>query len=233
MYFDWYYLILVVPAMIFSLIASASVNSTYKKYSRQIAGRGLTGAQAARMVLDANGLRGVPIERVSGELTDHYDPKSNVIRLSDSVYSSPSTAAVGVACHEVGHAIQYATGYGPIKLRMAIIPLTNIGSRLSVPLIIIGIILGGVSDLFYYVAYAGIFFFALVVLFQLVTLPVEFNASKRALATIENGGILSRGEELAGAQKVLRAAAMTYVAALAVSISQLLRFIMLVGRRRD
>ena len=192
----------------------------------------ITGAEAARRVLDSKGLTNVRIERVSGNLTDHYDPRTNVIRLSDTVYSDTSEAAIGVACHEAGHAMQYAESYAPIKLRNAIIPVTNIGSKLSMPLILIGIFLSYLSDYLIIFAYVGIICFAFSTVFQLVTLPTEFNASRRALAAIDDCGILD-SEERSGAKKVLSAAALTYVAALAVSIMQLLRLITLVNRRRD
>lgn len=232
MYFDWTYLFLVLPAMIFAMIASAGVNSTFAKYSKQYSSRGVTGAQAARLVLDKNGLQNIPIEQISGKLTDHYDPTANVIRLSSEVYNGTSTASIGVACHEVGHAIQHATGYGPIKVRSAIVPITNIGSKLAVPLIIIGILCSALSEFFIWLAYIGIIGFALTAVFQLVTLPTEFNASSRALATIRENNILTP-EELKGSKKVLNAAAMTYVAALAVAVAQLLRLILLVNRRRN
>ena len=232
--FDWTYLILVLPCVIFSLWASSSVNSTFKKYSQQLSIRRITGAQAAQRVLAHNGVSGVRIERVSGNLTDHYDPTTNVIRLSDSVYDATSTAAIGVACHEAGHAVQYAQHYAPIKLRAAIIPLTNFGSRIAMPLILIGILLtflGGFSTV---LVNLGIACFGLSLVFQLVTLPVEFNASNRAMKAIETAGILTE-EEQQGAKKTLKAAAMTYVAATAVSLAQLLRLILLFGggRRRD
>ncbi len=232
MYFDWTYLIFVVPAMIFAMIASAGVDSTFKKYSRQLSSRGITGAQAARFVLDKNGLQNIPIEMISGKLTDHYDPRANVIRLSPDVYSGTSTASIGVACHEVGHAIQHATGYTPIKIRTAIVPITNIGSKLAVPLILIGILLGSLGEFFVWLAYAGIILYSLTVVFQLVTLPTEFNASHRALVTIRDNGILTN-DELSGARKVLTAAAMTYVAALAVALGQLLRLIIIVNGGRS
>ena len=232
MYFDWTYLFLVLPAMIFAMIASAGVNSTFAKYSKQYSSRGVTGAQAARLVLDKNGLQNIPIEQISGKLTDHYDPTANVIRLSSEVYNGTSTASIGVACHEVGHAIQHATGYTPIKVRSAIVPITNIGSKLAVPLIIIGILCSALSEFFIWLAYIGIIGFALTAVFQLVTLPTEFNASSRALATIRENNILTP-EELKGSKKVLNAAAMTYVAALAVAVAQLLRLILLVNRRRN
>ena len=231
--FDIYNITLVIPCIIFAMIASAKVNSTFKKYSNQLSRRNITGAEAAQRVLSANGVYGVRIERVSGNLTDHFDPKSNVIRLSDSVYSSTSTAAIGVACHEAGHAVQYAQSYGPIKLRAAIIPITNIGSKLAMPLILLGIILsaaGYYADIFVDI---GIGCFALSLVFQLVTLPVEFNASRRAMSTIRDAGLLTSDEQ-AGARKTLTAAAMTYVAAVAVSLAQLLRLVLLFGgRRRD
>jgi len=232
MYIDMTYIVLVLPAVIFAMWASSHVNSTFSKYSKQFNRRNLTGAQAARYVLDRNGCRDVRIERVSGELTDHYDPRANVIRLSESVYDSSSSAAVGVACHEAGHAIQYAENYAPIKMRAAIIPVTNIGSRLAVPLIMLGLILCVMEPAWIGVAYIGIACFGLSTVFQLLTLPTEFNASRRAVAAIEGSNLLS-GEELDGAKKVLKAAALTYVAALAVSLMQLLRLLILVNRRRD
>lgn len=233
MYLDWTYLVLVLPALLFAMWASSRVNSTYKKYSTQYNSRGLTGAQAARFVLDANGLTNIRIERISGTLTDHFDPTAGVIRLSESVYGSASSAAVGVACHEAGHAVQHAVNYAPIRLRTAIIPITNFGSKLAVPLIIAGLLLGSVMELFSVLGYIGVGCFALSTLFQLVTLPTEFNASRRALTCIDEHGLL-QGEELKGAKKVLTAAALTYVAALAVSIATLMRYIILLGggRRR-
>ena len=232
MYLDMTYIILVLPAVIFALWASSHVNSTFNKYSKQFNSRNLTGAQAARFVLDRNGCRDVRIERISGNLTDHYDPASNVIRLSDSVYDSTSSAAVGVACHEAGHAIQYAENYAPIKMRAAIIPITNIGSRLAVPLIILGLVLCAMEPSWIGISYLGIACFGLSTVFQLLTLPTEFNSSNRAIAAIENSNLLMN-EELTGAKKVLKAAALTYVAALAVSLMQLLRLLILVNRRRD
>ena len=232
MYFDWTYVAYVMPAVIFAMIAQAMVKSRFNKYSKQYSSAHISGAQAAERILYANGLSNVRIERIDGNLTDHYDPRDNVIRLSSSVYDDTSTAAIGVAAHEVGHAIQYATGYKPIKLRAAIIPACSIGSKLAVPLIIIGLLLSSFSDALLGVSYAGLAFFALATVFQLVTLPVEFNASRRAMASIESQSMLT-GDELVGARKVLSAAAMTYVAALAVSLMQLLRFAALVGRRKD
>ncbi len=230
--YDWTYLVLVLPFMILALLASAGVNSTFKKYSKQFSQRKITGAQAAQQVLWANGVHGVFIQRVSGNLTDHYDPKSNVIRLSDSVHDSTSTAAIGVACHEAGHAVQYAENYAPIKLRAAIIPITNIGSTIAMPLILLGLVLtflGTMSDIFVNI---GIICFSFSVIFQLVTLPVEFNASRRAIQAISQNGILN-SEELKGAKKTLSAAAMTYVAATAAALAQLLRLIIVFGRRRN
>lgn len=232
-YFDWTYLVLVLPAILLAVWASANVNRTFKKYANQHSRRGITGAEAARKVLDANGLYHIRIEHISGSLTDHYDPRGNVIRLSDSVYGNTSTAAIGVACHEAGHAVQHAVGYAPIKLRTAIIPITNIGSKLAMPLILLGLLF--MNTQLYYLVYAGILCFSFSALFQLVTLPTEFNASRRALRAIESGNLLY-DNELAGAKKTLRAAALTYVAALAVSLAQLLRLLLIVagrGRRND
>ena len=216
---------------LFALWASHNVNSTFKKYAKQFSRRRLTGAQAAQRVLSSNGVHGVRIERVGGSLTDHFDPKTNVIRLSDSVYDSTSTAAIGVACHEAGHAVQYAVGYAPIKLRAAIIPVTNFGTKIAWPLMLIGILLSSMSYAFYNLVYVGIACFSLSLVFQLITLPVEFNASRRAMQAIEEGGILYE-DELIGARKTLTAAAMTYVAAVATSLVQLLRLIAIYGRRR-
>ena len=233
--FDWTYIVLVLPCVILSLWASSHVNSTFKKYSSEFSLRRITGAQAAQRVLSANGVGGVRIERVSGNLTDHYDPRTNVIRLSDSVYDSTSVAAIGVACHEAGHAVQYAQNYMPIKLRAAIVPVTNIGSKLAMPMILLGLVLSFLGNFSYTLVYIGIACFSLSVIFQLVTLPVEFNASRRALQAIEQGQILT-DEELKGARKTLSAAAMTYVAATAAAIAQLLRLLILFGgsgRRRN
>lgn len=229
--FDWTYLVLVLPCLILSLWASSSVKSTFKRYSTQYSMRGITGADAAMRVLRNNGVHNVRIERVAGELTDHFDPKTNVIRLSDGVYDSTSTAAIGVACHEAGHAVQYATHYAPIKLRAAIIPITNFGSKLAMPLILLGVLLSFMGNLSYTFIYLGIACFGLSLVFQLVTLPVEFNASRRAIRAIDGAGILT-SQELVGAKRTLKAAAMTYVAATAVSLAQLLRLIVLFGGRR-
>ena len=227
--FDLTYLIMVMPFVILSIWASSNVNSTFNRYAKQLSSRRITGAQAAQRVLSANGVSGVKIERVGGNLTDHYDPRTNVIRLSDNVYGSTSTAAIGVACHEAGHAVQYATNYGPIRLRASIVSLTQFASRWSIYILMFGILLS-----FGTLAYVGFWLYAVVAFFQLVTLPVEFNASRRAITALEDGGSLDR-EELSGAKKVLSAAAMTYVAALASSLLTLLRLVILAGggRRRD
>ena len=228
---DMTYVVLVLPFVLLSLWASSNVNRTFRKYSRQHSVRRLTGAEAAQRVLMANGVSGVRIERISGNLTDHFDPRTNVIRLSDDVYGNTSTAAIGVACHEAGHAVQYAQDYAPIKLRAAIIPLTNFGSQIAMPLILAGILfsfLGRFSDV---LIYMGIAAFAMSLVFQLVTLPVEFNASHRAMQAIAQTNLLT-GEEQKGARKTLTAAAMTYVAATAVALTQLLRLILLFGNRR-
>lgn len=227
--FDYYYLVLIIPAFLITLWAQMKVKSTFAQYDRVPNRQGLTAAMVARQILDSNGLQHIRIERVSGQLTDHYSPKEDVIRLSDSTYNSVSVGAIGVAAHEVGHAIQYDKGYFPIKLRSAIIPLSQIGSAAAIPLAILGLIMG-----FPVLVQVGIILFCAVVLFQLFTLPVEFNASRRALRTLEDDRILE-GEELTGAGKVLTAAAMTYVAALIMAIANLLRLILLAqnrGRRR-
>lgn len=224
---NYYYIILVLPMVILSMIASVRVNSAFKKYSQVLSSRRITGAQAAFEILRYYGITNVQIERVSGNLTDHFDPKANVIRLSDKVYNSTSVAAIGVACHEAGHAAQYAQGYSPIKIRNTILPLANIGSKAGIPLAILGLALS-----FEPLALAGVIFFAFAVIFQLVTLPVEFNASKRAITVIGEVDLLNE-EEKKGAKSVLSAAAMTYVAALAVSIANLLRLVLSMNRRRD
>ncbi len=227
MYFDWTYLVIVLPAVILSMWASANVNSTFKKYAKVMSRSGYTANDVVRNILNAYGLNHIRIEHIKGDLTDHYDPKANVIRLSDTVDGSTSAAAIGVAAHEAGHAVQHATGYGPIKLRMAIIPICNIGSNLAMPLVLIGLLLS-----IYPLCYLGIMAFALATVFQLVTLPVEFNASSRALAILENARMPE--EDIKAAKKVLTAAALTYVAALAVSLANLLRLIIIVnGRNRD
>lgn len=225
-YFDYYYIILVVPVIIASLIIQSKLKSTYAKYSGVNNVKNLTGAQAAQMVLNYYGIYNVQIESTPGTLSDHYDPTKNVIRLSNGVYNSTSVAAIGVACHEAGHAAQHAQGYAPIKIRNTILPVCNIGSTLSMPLLLIGLVLS-----FEPLIWIGIGFFSFVSIFQLVTLPVEFNASKRALSVIESNGLLTF-EEKQGAAKVLKMAAMTYVAALATSVAQLLRLILRYGGRR-
>ncbi len=226
---DWTILILI-PAMLFSFWAQMKVNSTFEKYNRVNSSRRMTGADAARKILDSNGLYNVKVEHVHGHLNDHFDPRDNVIRLSDATYGSTSVAAIGVAAHEAGHAVQHATGYVPIKIRGAIIPMTRFGSMLSMPLFLIGLLVIGVAEISpvigEYLMFAGIVFFSLSTLFQLVTLPVEFNASSRALHTLESSGMLY-GDEVDGAKKVLSAAAMTYVAALASSLASLLRIIII------
>ena len=222
--FDWTILI-VLPALIISIWAQIKVSTTFNKYSKVFGKRGITGFEAARAILDANGLHYVRIERVRGHLTDHYDPRKNVIRLSDNVYNVASVAAVGVAAHEAGHAVQYAKDYSPIKLRSVIIPTSKYGSMLAIPLFFIGLIFA--SDM---LMLAGIVLYSTVALFQLVTLPVEFNASKRALRALESASILSK-DELSCTKKVLGAAAMTYVAALLTSLLTLLRLVILAGGR--
>lgn len=222
---DWT-LLLVLPALILSIWAQAKVSSTYKQYATVLCRRRLTGAEAARRILDANGLHHIRVEQIRGHLTDHFDPKAGVIRLSDSVFGVSSVAAVGVAAHEAGHAVQYAEHYGPIKLRAAIVPLTQYSSWLAIPLFLLGLWMA--SD---YLMMFGILLYAVIALFQLVTLPVEFNASSRALRILDGHGILS-GEELKGAKRVLSAAAMTYVAALLTSVLTLLRLLILAGGNR-
>jgi len=229
--FDRTYLLLVLPCILLSLWASGNVNATFKKYSKQYSQRRLTGAEAAQRVLRDNGVTGVRIEHVSGNLTDHYDPRTNVIRLSDGVYGNTSTAAIGVACHEAGHAVQYAVGYAPIKLRAAIIPMTNFGSKIAMPLILLGILFSAFGMMAETLVYLGIACFGLSLVFQLVTLPVEFNASRRALQAIEGANLLTE-EEQRGARKTLTAAALTYVAATAVALAQLVRLIAMFGGRR-
>ena len=225
-FYDYYYIILVIPAIIISMYAQFKVQSTYKKYSEVMSKKGLTAHDVTRKILDLSGLKNVKIEHIAGKLSDHYDPRTNVIRLSDSVYSDTSVASLGVAAHEAGHAIQHATGYFPIKLRNSVLPVANIGSRLSVPLIILGIILS-----FEPLISFGILLFSFVLLFQLITLPVEFNASRRALSILNDTNMLDESE-LIGSKKVLSAAAMTYVAAALVSATQLLR-LLLISRNRN
>ena len=228
LYYDQYYLLLVVPMLILSLVAQIMVKSSFAKQSKVLSARGLTGEQAAARVLYHYGITDVRIERSpSGTLSDHYDPRSNVIRLSDGVYGSTSVAAIGIACHEAGHAAQHAQGYVPIKIRNAILPVCNIGSKLGLPLAILGYFLG-----FEPLVSVGLLLYALIAVFQFATLPVEFNASKRAIAVIEDTNMLGV-EEIGGAKKVLTAAAMTYVTALLVSLANLLRFVIRFSSRRD
>lgn len=226
-YFDPTYILVLIGAVL-SMWASFKVNSTFKKYAGVRSGSGMTGAQAAEAILRYKGIHDVRVEHIRGELTDHYDPSRKVVRLSDSVYGSTSVAAIGVAAHECGHVIQHHESYAPLNIRTALVPAANIGSKLGIPIILLGILLGSNMVL----VQIGIWVFALAVLFQIVTLPVEFNASSRALVCIEEYGIVSH-EERAKSAKVLRAAAFTYVAAAAASILQLLRLIMLFGRRND
>lgn len=226
-FFDYYYIILVVPALIFAMWAQATVSGTFAKYSKVHSVSRLTGEQTARRILDANGLSNIRIEHIRGKLTDHFDPSAGVIRLSDGVFYSDSVAAVGVAAHECGHAVQHSIRYAPLIIRNAIIPVTNFGSKLAIPLFILGLIMNYPT-----VSRLGILLFALVAVFQLVTLPVEFNASSRALATLEKFDYLS-SSELQGSRKVLKAAALTYVAALLVTLTQLLRLILLSRNRRN
>lgn len=219
-------IIILIPAIIFSIVAQIMVKSAFSEYSKVRNSRGLTGADAAREILDRNGLTNVRIEHISGSLTDHYDPKANVIRLSDDVYGSATVAAVGVAAHEAGHAVQYAEGYYPIKIRNAIIPVTRFGSSLSTPLVILGLLLS-----WDFLITAGILLFCAVVLFQAITLPVEFNASGRALKTLRSSHFLE-DDEMKGARSVLTAAAMTYVAAMLSALLSLVRLLVISGRRR-
>ena len=223
--------ILIIIGMVLSLLASAKVRSTYAKYSSVRSMSGFTGAQAAEKILHYNGIYDVAVERVSGNLTDHYDPRGKVLRLSDSVYNQTSVAAVGVAAHECGHAIQHAKGYAPLSIRSALVPVANFGANIAWPLILVGLFLNGsTSTLFINL---GIILFAAAVVFQLVTLPVEFNASSRAVKALGETGILY-GDEVDKTRKVLGAAALTYVAAAAASILQLLRLLLLFGgRNRD
>lgn len=224
-YFDPTYILIIIAAII-SLIAQWRVNSAFSKYSRVASMSGMTGAQAARMILQSNGINDVSVQRISGKLTDHYNPSTKVLNLSESVYGSTSVAAIGVAAHECGHAIQHARGYFPLSLRTALVPVANIGSQLSWVFIIVGAILSFNQTLIT----IGIIMFSVAVLFQLVTLPVEFNASARALEQLESNGILYR-DEVSQTRKVLSAAALTYVAAAATAILQLLRLIILFGGR--
>ena len=228
-YFDPTYFLVLIGAVL-CIWAQARVSSTYNRYSRVLSRTGMTGAQAAQRILQLSGIYDVRIEHVGGKLTDHYDPVNKVLRLSDTVYGSTSVAAIGVAAHECGHAVQHDKGYAPLQFRSALVPVANIGSKAGIPLILLGALLGMNQTLIH----IGIWVFALAVLFQLVTLPVEFNASGRALAMLGDYGMLDR-DETTGCRKVLQAAALTYVAAAASAILQLLRLVLLFGgnRRRD
>ncbi len=230
MFYDWTYILVLIGAVI-SMIASANVSSTFKKYSTIRSGTGITGAQAAEELLRRNGITDVTVKQIRGNLTDHYNPATKTVNLSESVYDSQSVAAIGVAAHECGHVMQHADGYLPLSIRAALVPVANFGSKLGIPVCILGFFLGEMGGTFITI---GIWMFSLGVAFQIVTLPVEFNASNRALAQLETNGMLSR-EELVHTRKVLSAAALTYVAAAAASILQLLRLILLFGgnRRRD
>lgn len=225
---DWTYILVLIGAIL-CMAASAKVNSTYNKYSKVRSMTGMTGAQVAQKILQYNGIYDVQIEHVRGNLTDHYDPSKKVLRLSDSVYGSTSVAAIGVAAHECGHAVQHQVGYVPIKIRSVLVPAANIGSKLGLPLILLGVIFGGAGST---LAQIGIWVFALAVLFQIVTLPVEFNASGRAIKMLDQYGILHH-QEVGHVKKVLSAAALTYVAAAASAILQLLRLVLIFGGGRD
>lgn len=233
-YFDPTYLLVLIGAAL-CMVASSKVNSTYQKYSRVRARSGMTGAEAAQRILQMSGINNVQIQHVSGQLTDHYDPSKKVLRLSDTVYDSQSVAAIGVAAHECGHALQHKEGYFPLKFRAALVPAANIGSKLGLPIVILGLVLGIGFNLpgggYFSLAQIGIWVFSLAVLFQIVTLPVEFNASRRALKMLGSYGIMS-GDEVSDCKHVLGAAALTYVASAASSILQLLRLVMLSGNRR-
>lgn len=226
-FYDWTYLLLI-PALLLSLWAQFRVSSTFSRFSKVRASSGMTATQMAEQLLHAEGVYDVSVERTRGNLTDHYDPKNMVLRLSDSTANSTSVAALGVAAHEAGHVLQHRDGYAPLMLRTAAVPVVNIGSNLSWPLFLVGLIVSWEP-----LVYAGIALFALAVLFALITLPVEFNASKRALAALEANGYLQPGEEMRGARKVLSAAAMTYVASAFMAIMQLLRLLAIAGVRRD
>ncbi len=226
MFFDMTYLMYMIPGLLVVLWAQWKMKSTFKKYEHEYTRQGLTGAQAARSILDRNGLQQVQVVPVSGHLTDHFDPRTNTVSLSEATYNAATIGAVGVAAHECGHAVQHATGYFPIKIRSAIVPLANLGSRLSIPLILFGFLLNLLG-----LIYVGIALFALAVLFQLVTLPVELDASRRAIRTLDESGMVTQ-EESQGVRKVLTAAAMTYLAALLSSLLQLLYYVSLAGRRR-
>ncbi len=223
--------ILVLIGVVLSLAASSLVKNTYDKYARNVSVSGMTGKDVAERILRMNGVQGVTIRRVAGELTDHYDPRNQTVNLSEAVYDSCSVAAIGVAAHECGHVLQHENGYVPIKIRGALVPVANFGSQIAWPLILIGFLINGYTSSMFFVN-LGIILFSAAVLFQIVTLPVEFNASARALGVLESGGMLY-GDELKGARRVLTAAAMTYVAGAAAAILQLIRVLAITGRRRN
>lgn len=225
MYLDYTMFIFLLPAMLFALYAQSQVSSNYNRYSQVFSSRGMTGRDVARLILDQNGLQNIQIEQIQGNLTDHYDPRAGVVRLSQGVYNSTSIAAIGIASHECGHAVQHAQHYAPLVFRNAIIPITNIGSQAAVPILLIGFLLNSTT-----LIWLGIIGYSLMALFQLITLPVEFNASSRALQIIDQNQILT-AEEHVGAKKVLNAAAMTYVAALVSALAQILRLVLLTNRR--
>ncbi|MBQ6361630.1 MAG: zinc metallopeptidase [Lachnospiraceae bacterium] len=225
---DWTYILVIIGAVI-SMIASSRVNSEFRKYSRVASRSGLTGAQAAMELLHSQGIYDVSVQHIAGNLTDHFDPRNKTVSLSDLVYNSTSLAAIGVAAHECGHAMQHAKGYAPLAIRSALVPVANIGSTLSWPLIIIGLLIGGSPSTFF--IKLGIIFFMGALLFQIVTLPVEFNASARALRLLQSTGLMAQ-DEVTGSRKVLKAAALTYVAAVAASILQLIRLLAIANRRR-
>lgn len=233
---DRYYIILVLPTVILALYAQAKVSSTFRRYSQERSYKGMTGQAVALSIMRGAGILDVPVEMTSGHLTDHYDPRNRVLRLSESVYNSTSIAAVGVAAHEAGHAIQHQMGYAPLQIRNAIIPLTRIGSSLAMPLVFLGILMGGLSSVSnqfgWYIIVAGIALFGIAVLFQVITLPVELNASSRALRLLSENQILME-DEMGKARKVLQAAALTYVAAMAQALANLLRLLLIVGGRRN
>jgi Zn-dependent membrane protease YugP len=227
MFLDWSYVILVLPAVILAMWAQARVSSTFNRYSKYVSERGMTGYDSAKAVLKENGLHHITVEQIDGNLTDHFDPRTNVIRLSRAVYNERSIAAIGVAAHEAGHAVQHNEGYTPIKIRNSVLPVANIGSYAAFPLAIIGIIFSMEP-----LINIGIILFSAVVLFQLVTLPVEFDASNRAIKTLDSLAILNK-QEIRGTKRVLNAAAMTYVAATAVALMNLIRLLVLANRSRD
>jgi len=235
MYLDIYYWILIMPTVLLAVYAQSKVNSTYQKYSRERSAMGYTGRQIAEQILQYAGLYNIRIEHVQGNLSDHYDPRTQTLRLSDSVDMNSSIAAAGVAAHEVGHAIQHQQGYMPLKIRNAIIPVTQIGSKLAMPMILLGLLFGfnqGESTIGWYLVQAGIILFSGAVIFQLITLPVEFNASSRALKILKENHLLQE-DEIPGAKAVLSAAALTYVAAAAQALASLIRLMLIFGRRRS